>query len=75
MFTMLSSVCIYFLADNARRNGGLAAWRVINLFLGGMTVFVGILNFIFLGTPEEVWWLNAREKKMAKARIVSNASE
>lgn len=71
---MVLGVGIYFLALNAQNNGGLAAWRVICLFLGGITVGLGIIFAIVGGTPDEVWWLSAREKRMAKARIVSNAT-
>lgn len=71
---MVFGLAIYYLADNAQKRGGLAAWRVINLFLGGLTVGMGFVFLIFGGTPDEVWWLNKREKRMAKARIVSNAT-
>jgi hypothetical protein len=71
---MISSVCIYFLAKSVEEKGGLAAWRVINLFLGGVTVFTGIVDFIFIGSPSEAWWLTKREREMAHARIVSNAT-
>lgn len=68
-------MCVYYLALHVSKHGGMAAWRVINLFLGSVTVFVGILDFLIIGTPEEVWWLSKREKDMARCRIVSNASE
>lgn len=73
-FGIVFGIGIYFLADNAQKHGGLAAWRVINLFLGGLTVGMGIIFLIFVGTPDEVWWLSKREKLMAKARIVSNST-
>lgn len=74
MFSMISSVCIYFLAKSVQEKGGMAAWRVINLFLGGITVFIGFLDLIFIGSPKEAWWLTKRERQMAHARIVSNAT-
>jgi len=74
-FGIVSSICIYEIALASQKSGGLAPWRVINLFLGGVTVLVGIIDFVMIGTPEEVWWLSKREKEMAHARIVSNASE
>lgn len=52
----------------------MAAWRVINVFLGATTIGMGIIFLIFGGGPDEVWWLSKREKRMAKARIVSNAT-
>lgn len=75
IFGILTGVCLYYLADYVTKTGGMAAWRVINLFLGSLTVAVGIVDFFFIGTPDEVWWLSKREKDMAHCRIVSNASE
>ncbi|KAL7425033.1 hypothetical protein Q5752_000721 [Cryptotrichosporon argae] len=73
-FAIIFGLGIYYIALRAETHGGMQAWRVINLFLGGTTVGVGILLFIFIGTPDEVWWLSKREKIMAHARIVSNAT-
>ncbi|TXT12814.1 hypothetical protein VHUM_01215 [Vanrija humicola] len=73
-FSIVFGIGIYFLALNAERHGGLAAWRVINLFLGGTTVGMGLVAFAFVGTPGEVWWLSKREKRMAHARIIQNAT-
>ncbi|ORY31768.1 CNF01220-like protein [Naematelia encephala] len=74
MFSIVFGVVIYFIALAQQKHGGLAAWRVINLFLGGLTVLDGILLFIFLGTPEQVWWLSAEQKRAARARVVSNGT-
>lgn len=73
-FSLIFGIAIYELALKAERHGGLAAWRVINLFLGGVTVGVGFIFLVFVGTPTEVWWLTKREKLMAHARIVSNST-
>lgn len=73
--TVISNVIIYYLALHVQTHGGIAAWRVINLFLGGLTVFIGILNLLVWGTPENAWWLTKEEKNIARSRIVSNASE
>lgn len=73
-FAMIFGVGIYYIGKNAQESGGLSGWRVINFFLGGVTVGMGIVFFIFGGTPNEVWWLSKREKRMAKARIVENAT-
>ncbi|TXT04784.1 hypothetical protein VHUM_04052 [Vanrija humicola] len=73
-FAIVFGLGIYYIAKNAQERGGLAAWRVINLFLGSVTVGLGIIFLVFGGTPDEVWWLTAREKRMAKARIVSNGT-
>jgi hypothetical protein len=68
------SVGIYYIALRSEQNGGMRGWRVINLFLGATTVVFGLLMFIFIGNPNEVWWLTKREKRMAHARILSNAT-
>ncbi|CAK9781993.1 hypothetical protein CC85DRAFT_288406 [Cutaneotrichosporon oleaginosum] len=73
-FSIVFGIAIYGIADSAQRNGGMAAWRIINLFLGGLTVAIGIIFLFVVGTPDEVWWLSKREKLMAKARIVENAT-
>ncbi|KAF9878393.1 hypothetical protein CkaCkLH20_03885 [Colletotrichum karsti] len=52
--------------------GGLAAWKGISFFLGGLTIVLAVLTFFILGTPREVKWLSEREKRMAAARVVSN---
>lgn len=72
--SLWTAAAIYYLADHVQTTGGMAPWKVINLFLGALTIFVGIFNLIFLGTPKEVWWLKHDEKKIAQARIVSNAT-
>ncbi|WVF69378.1 hypothetical protein IAT40_004154 [Kwoniella sp. CBS 6097] len=68
------NVIIYAIAKKAANDGGIAGWRAINFFLGALTIVAGILVFIFIGIPSHVWWLTKEEKKMAHARIVSNAS-
>lgn len=65
-FSVVFGVGVYFIAKNAEERGGMSGWRVINLFLGGTTVGMGIVFLIFGGTPQEVWWLSAREKRMAQ---------
>jgi hypothetical protein len=74
VFAIIFGIANYKLAERQQRNGGLAPWRVINLFLGGLTVGMGFVCMVFLGTPKEVWWLSRREKRMAHARIVSNGT-
>ncbi|GMK54676.1 hypothetical protein CspeluHIS016_0112620 [Cutaneotrichosporon spelunceum] len=74
IFGMIFGIGNYKIAERQLAKGGLAPWRVINLFLGGVTVGMGIVCLIIIGTPKEVWWLSKREKRMARARIVSNGT-
>ncbi|WOO83961.1 putative transporter [Vanrija pseudolonga] len=64
----------YALAKRQQERGGLSGWKAINLFIGGVTLFMGLVSLLVLGTPDEVWWLSRREKRIAKARVVSNAT-
>ncbi|EPQ31742.1 uncharacterized protein PFL1_01074 [Pseudozyma flocculosa PF-1] len=73
-FSVWTTVVIYFLAKRSEEQGGLSGWRVINLFLGGVTIFVGLLACAFLRLPSNAWWLSEKEKKAARARIVDNAT-
>lgn len=52
----------------------MSGWRVINLFLGALTIFVGLIACVLLRLPSDAWWLNEREKKAARARIVDNST-
>lgn len=52
--------------------GGLAAWKGISFFLGGLTMFDAVLVWFVLGTPREVRWLTEDEKRAAIARVVAN---
>lgn len=64
---------MYGIGHAARKNPtGFPAWRAIGLFLGGSTVLAALVCFVFLGTPNEVWWLSDEEKRMAHARIIRN---
>ncbi len=56
---------IYGIAKHTAAHGGLAAWRVISLFLGALTIGGAVLSFFLLGTPNEVRWLSKEEKRMA----------
>lgn len=71
---ILASIVIYFLAQRVAKTGTISAWRVIQFFLGGMTIFCGILDLVLIGTPQEVWWLSKEQKVIAHARVAVNAS-
>ncbi|KAJ7498900.1 CNF01220-like protein [Mycena latifolia] len=74
VFSSFFGLVIYALAKHAQDSGGLAAWRVINLFLGGCTVAHGFVLLALLGTPEEVRWLSADQKQAARDRISLNGN-
>ncbi|WVR09833.1 hypothetical protein IAU60_006909 [Kwoniella sp. DSM 27419] len=71
---VFTGVITYGIGSATQRAGSIAAWRAINLFLGGMTSAWAIVLFLFIGTPDEVRWLTPEQKKQAAARIVSNQS-
>lgn len=52
--------------------GGMAPWKGISFFLGGLTIFDAVLVYFVLGTPREVRWLTEDEKRAAMARVVAN---
>ncbi|KAI0122569.1 MFS general substrate transporter [Daldinia grandis] len=54
------------------KNPNFEAWRYMSYFLGSLTIVAGLSCFLLLGTPSEVRWLSAEEKKIATARILSN---
>jgi hypothetical protein len=69
------SLMLYALARHSVNSGGIAGWRLMNYFLGGVTTFFGLLSLIFLNTPDKVWWLTKEEKRIAKARTLKETSE
>ncbi|KAJ6599046.1 major facilitator superfamily domain-containing protein [Mycena vulgaris] len=74
VFSSFFGLVIYALAKHTQDAGGLAAWRVINLFLGACTVAHGFVLFFLLGTPDEVRWLSAEQKQAARDRILLNGN-
>ena len=73
--SVIISLSMYGIAGRAQAEmDGLAAWRCIALFLGPLTVLLGIGAYFVAGTPREVPFLSDREKRMATARISSNNS-
>lgn len=71
--SVLTNLICYGIAFRAQKNpSGPAPWRDISFFLGGLTMFLAVMVFFFLGTPREVSWLSERERRMAAARVVRN---
>ncbi|KAI0102626.1 major facilitator superfamily domain-containing protein [Nemania sp. FL0031] len=70
---IITGVISYAIAEHAQNNpNGLAAWKGISLFLGALTIVLGILVFFILGTPREVRWLSRDERRAAISRVVAN---
>ncbi|KAK0120314.1 hypothetical protein ONS95_011720 [Cadophora gregata] len=70
---IISGLINYGIGAHAQNHpGGLAPWKGISFFLGSLTTIDSILVSFALGTPSEVRWLNADEKRAAAARVVSN---
>ncbi|KAI1264399.1 MFS general substrate transporter [Xylariaceae sp. FL1019] len=70
---IITGLVSFAVAQHAERNpGGPHPWQAISYFLGPLTVVLGVLAFFTLGTPREVHWLNADEKRAAIARVVEN---
>lgn len=68
-----TSLINYGIARSAEAHlGQLAPWKGISIFLGSFTIVLSILVYFLFGTPREVRWLSAEEKRMAAARIVSS---
>ncbi|RDI83554.1 hypothetical protein Vi05172_g6518 [Venturia inaequalis] len=72
-FSIVCNLALYGIARYVvGNNGPVAAWRCISLFLGSLTMVGTIVCFFVVGTPDEVRWLSAEEKIMAKARVIEN---
>ncbi|KAL4911474.1 hypothetical protein BDW74DRAFT_164934 [Aspergillus multicolor] len=70
---IIAGLSMYGIGLRAQKNpDGLAAWKGISFFLGGLTIFCGILVWFILGTPREVRWLSEEEKNAAIARVMAN---
>ncbi|KAJ2973197.1 hypothetical protein NQ176_g6746 [Zarea fungicola] len=68
---LLTSLINYGIGTHAKQHPtGLAPWKGISLFLGSLTVVLSVVTYFIFGTPSEVRWLSAEEKRIAQARIV-----
>jgi MFS transporter, ACS family, allantoate permease len=64
-----------FAEHDAAGEFAIAGWRVLFLFLGGITIALGVLLFVFLpDSPLNARFLSEQEKVMAVERIRSNNS-
>ncbi|KAK7748091.1 hypothetical protein SLS53_001343 [Cytospora paraplurivora] len=72
-FGIIASLILYGIGTLQNQRGpDFEAWRYMSYFLGSLTIFVGCLCLLLLGTPSEVRWLSPRERAMASARILTN---
>jgi ACS family allantoate permease-like MFS transporter len=72
-FSIICNLILYGIARHVvGQANSISAWRCISLFLGSLTMVGTVICFFILGTPDEVRWLNADEKLMAKARLMEN---
>jgi MFS transporter, ACS family, allantoate permease len=70
---VLTSLINYGIGMRAEQNsGGLAPWKGISLFLGSLTIVLSVIVYLVFGTPREVRWLSAEEKRIAYARVVAS---
>lgn len=69
---VFTSLINYAIGSRAEREGSLAAWKGISFFLGPLTIALAAVMYGTLGTPREVRWLSAPEKRMAHARMVAS---
>ncbi|CAI7587773.1 unnamed protein product [Penicillium glandicola] len=70
---VISNLINYGIGREAEKHpDGLAPWKGISIFLGSLTICLSVLAWFSFGTPREVRWLTADEKRMASARILSS---
>jgi hypothetical protein len=70
---VLTSLINYGIGSRAQNHpGGLAPWKGISVFLGCLTIALSVIVYFLFGTPREVRWLSAQERRMAYARIVNS---
>ncbi|KAF3011469.1 hypothetical protein E8E14_005182 [Neopestalotiopsis sp. 37M] len=70
---VITSLINYGIGMRAKQDPtGLAPWKGISLFLGSLTIVLSVIVYLVFGTPREVRWLSAEEKRIAYARVVAS---
>lgn len=70
---VLTSLINYGIGTRATQHpDGLAPWKGISLFLGALTIVLSVITYFIFGTPREVRWLSAEEKRIAHVRVVKS---
>ncbi|KAI1458236.1 MFS general substrate transporter [Annulohypoxylon moriforme] len=70
--SVVTDAIMYGIGSVTEKNPDFQAWRYMSFFLGSLTILVGGVCLLFLGTPSEVRWLSTDEKKIAVARVMEN---
>ncbi|KAK8062293.1 major facilitator superfamily transporter [Apiospora hydei] len=71
-FGVIAHLILYGIGTIQHQHPERQVWRYMSYFLGTLTIAVGCLCLLLLGTPSEVRWLSPREKQIANARIRTN---
>ncbi|KAK7912093.1 major facilitator superfamily transporter [Apiospora marii] len=71
-FGVIAHLILYGIGTVQHQHPERQVWRYMSYFLGTLTIAVGCLCLLLLGTPSEVRWLSPREKRVANARIRAN---
>ncbi|KAK8079162.1 major facilitator superfamily transporter [Apiospora phragmitis] len=71
-FGVVAHLILYGIGTVQHQHPERQVWRYMSYFLGSLTIAVGCLCLLLLGTPSEVRWLSPREKQVANARIRAN---
>lgn len=70
---VITSLINYGIGMRAESQPGcLAPWKGISLFLGSLTILLSFIVYFVFSAPRDCRWLNAEEKRMAQARVVSS---
>lgn len=70
--TIMGGTISYGLATHGK-SYSIAAWKILFVIDGLMTIFVGVVFFFHIpDTPAKAWFLNDKEKKMVVLRIKDN---
>lgn len=71
-FGVIAHLILYGIGSIQHAHPERQVWRYMSYFLGALTIAVGCLCLLLLGTPSEVRWLSPEEKRIANARISAN---
>lgn len=70
---VITQLIMYGIGSAAQKHAtSFGAWRWISVFLGSWTIVASFFALMFLGTPSEVRWLSAEEKRITAARVASS---